>query len=777
MKLRTKVVASVLAVSVPPFMAMAWMLVGAAQKGLEREAIAKLEAARENKRTAVERYFADIGHQILSFSEDGMIVEAMRELPELRRKFRSDNEAGDAELASMDAKLAGYYERQFAQRYREKNGGAEPDVRRMLGGLSDDSVALQYYFIEDNPHPLGEKENMDRNARDKSGYGKLHERLHPVVRNYLRYFGYYDIFLAELETGTIAYSVFKELDYSTSLVDGPHADTNFGEVFRAAATKLGKDEYAIVDYRRYAPSYEDPASFIASPVFDGERKIGVALFQMPIERLNQIMGERAGMGETGESYLVGPDFLMRSDSHRDDERRSVVASFHDPANGKVETEPAKAALAGETGVGRFSGYHGNEVLSAYCPVRVGDFGWALVVEIETAEAFGAIRKMHAIAWMLVALGAALMVAGGMGVARWIQRPVQEVRLALGALAQGDLSTDVAHRSSDEIGEMADACRTIVSVNRDLAESVSAVAGGDWTQKALTRSERDVLGRALTSMIEKVGTALAQVRAAVDEVNGGTSQIADAAQNLSQGATETAASLEEISASAAEIGSQAKHNAETAAQANGLADASKAAAETGSQRMRGLNASMAAITESSAQIAKIIKAIDDIAFQTNILALNAAVEAARAGRHGKGFAVVAEEVRSLAARSAKAARETADLIEGSKSRVDEGNRMAKETAAALEEIVGGITKVGDLVGEMAAASNEQAHGIAQISQGLGQIDQVTQQNTATAEETAAAAEELSGQADELRALIGQFKLRQEDGKAKAMVPQLGSQRQS
>ncbi len=342
--------------------------------------------------------------------------------------------------------------------------------------------------------------------------------------------------------------------------------------------------------------------------------------------------------------------------------------------------------------------------------------------------------------------------------RFLIRPITMVTHSIAAVAEGDTSIVIDLQSNDEIGQMAAACRHMVETNADFAAKATAISNGDWTQSVQPRSGRDQLGLAMQTMVHKMGDVLSQVRTAVEEVTSGTGQIADASQSLSQGATESAASLEEISSSATEIGQQAKHNAETATQANALATGAKNAAETGSQRMQGLNSSMVAITESSAQIAKIIKTIDDIAFQTNILALNAAVEAARAGRHGKGFAVVAEEVRSLAARSAKAARETADLIEGSKGRVDEGNRMAKETAKALAEIVGGIVKVGDLVGEMAAASNEQAQGIAQISQGLGQIDQVTQQNTATAEETAAAAEELSGQADELRALIGQFKLK-------------------
>ena len=372
------------------------------------------------------------------------------------------------------------------------------------------------------------------------------------------------------------------------------------------------------------------------------------------------------------------------------------------------------------------------------------------------------NRQKSISWILSLCGVVLAMALGILISRSISRPIVATVAQLDGIAvKGDLTKDVSAeylKRGDEIGQLSRAMQGLMAFQRKIQALAGDMAAGNWVLDIEQRSEKDDLGRALQTLVEKINQALMQVNTSVNEVNSGTSQIADASQSLSQGATETAASLEEISASATEIGQQAKANAETATQANQLATSAKVAAETGSQRMQGLNSSMAAITESSAQIAKIIKTIDDIAFQTNILALNAAVEAARAGRHGKGFAVVAEEVRSLAARSAKAARETADLIEGSKGRVDEGNRMAKETAEALAEIVGGIVKVGDLVGEMAAASNEQAQGIAQISQGLGQIDQVTQQNTATAEETAAAAEELSGQADELRALIGQFKLK-------------------
>ena len=287
----------------------------------------------------------------------------------------------------------------------------------------------------------------------------------------------------------------------------------------------------------------------------------------------------------------------------------------------------------------------------------------------------------------------------------------------------------------------------LAANNDLTGKVTGSYQGQFAD----------LKNNVNQMIHTLDTALSQVASSVSQVNTGAEQISDASQSLSQGATEQASSLEEITSSMAEIASQTKANAENATQANALSNAAREAAEAGSKKMDGMVEAMTNINSSSQQIAKIIKVIDDIAFQTNLLALNAAVEAARAGQHGKGFAVVADEVRNLAGRSAKAARETADLIEDSNTKVSNGLEMAQDTSKSFTLIVDGVVKASDLVGEIAAASNEQAQGVSQVNIGLSQVDQVTQQNTANAEETASAAEELRGQSQELQNQIGLFKL--------------------
>lgn len=312
--------------------------------------------------------------------------------------------------------------------------------------------------------------------------------------------------------------------------------------------------------------------------------------------------------------------------------------------------------------------------------------------------------------------------------------------------------------TDEIGALASSLDSMADGLQERARLAEGIAEGDLTEEVVLTSEKDVLGRALKKMTDKLNEIMSNFNVAGTQIDMGSSQVADSAQELSQGATQQASALEEIGVSMTTLAGQTKQNAENAVMANQLASEARGAADKGSAQMQQMVSAMNEINESGQNIGKIIKTIDEIAFQTNLLALNAAVEAARAGQHGKGFAVVAEEVRNLAARSAKAAAETAELIEASVEKGENGVNIASQTAESLDEIVQSIAKTTALVSDIADSSSEQADGITQVNDGITQIDQVTQKNTVSAEEGAAAAEQLSSQAVHLREMIGAFKLK-------------------
>jgi methyl-accepting chemotaxis protein len=348
------------------------------------------------------------------------------------------------------------------------------------------------------------------------------------------------------------------------------------------------------------------------------------------------------------------------------------------------------------------------------------------------------------------------------ISNWILKPIHELRNRAQSLGLGRID-EISERGrqflarGDEIAQLGLVMEEVIEFQRKEVQMTGRLANGDWNVEIPLRSDQDELGKALQEMVSQMNHTLHSVNRAAIQVSEGSTEISGTSQSLSQGATESAAAVQEISATMVQVGSQAKLNAENAQLASRLAGEARQAGEVGTEKMQRLVEAIAEINVSSTQIAKIIKTIDDIAFQTNILALNAAVEAARAGRHGKGFAVVAEEVRSLAARSAKAARETAQLIEDSGNKVVHGTQISKETSAELANIVSGITKVTSLVTEISAASREQAEGVDQVNTGLGQIDGVIQQTTAHAEETASASEILSRQAIDLQELMSHFNL--------------------
>ncbi len=333
----------------------------------------------------------------------------------------------------------------------------------------------------------------------------------------------------------------------------------------------------------------------------------------------------------------------------------------------------------------------------------------------------------------------------------------------------DCRTCDLYGAKAEMQELGSIVTALANHLKDREELALAIASGDLTREVELASANDSLGRALQAMLESLQQIIGQVQTAAEQISSGSAQVASSSQSQAEGATRSAASLEEISASVNQLSSQTKFNADHASEANKLSSEARTAAERGNRQMQQMVEAMAEINTSSQSISRIIKTIDEIAFQTNLLALNAAVEAARAGQHGKGFAVVAEEVRNLAARSANAARETAELIEGSVKKTENGAAIADSTALALGEIVSGITGVSDLVANIATASQEQSLGITQINQGLAEIDDTIQQNTANSEEGAAAAQELASQAEELRRMLSRFVIKQGGGGFSQSVP--------
>lgn len=368
--------------------------------------------------------------------------------------------------------------------------------------------------------------------------------------------------------------------------------------------------------------------------------------------------------------------------------------------------------------------------------------------------------------IVLVLSVGLSLALGLFISSLISKPVEKFAQFGELLAIGDLQIDKVMKDNDqrfmqrkdEVGALAIAFANMTASTLKQISEAKAIAGGDLTTAVTVRSENDSMGKAMSALVEDLHNLVVSIVSSAHQMNASAKLVADSSTSLAQGAAEQASSIEELTASLDGITSQTNQNAQTAKVLNELTEKIKSDAENGNAEMTEMLRAMDDINSSSENIRKIIKAIEDIAFQTNILALNAAVEAARAGQYGKGFAVVAEEVKNLAAQSSQAAKETTDLIEHSAKSVEDGTKIAKDTASSFSKILAEVTNAAELVATLTAASNEQAAALGQINLGIQQVSQVVQSNAAISQESAAASEELSAQAEALQKSTSVFVLR-------------------
>ncbi len=744
---------------------------GQASDDLRQKTEHQLVAVRDLKKAEITDYFGGIRDQVITMSSDRGIVRAMQGFTAAFNDIVEDRGLAKTDLVNMHGDLRHYYENEFGAKYRAENDGTDPSAYSRLSQLPAYSLALQHAYLADNGHPLGSKHLLD-DAGTGSKYDKLHSEYHPTIRNYLDRFGYYDIFLVDARSGNIVYSVYKELDFSTSLRDGPYSSSNIGRVFQKAVELPSSNDFVMVDFECYWPSYEAPASFIASPIFEDGKAIGVLIFQMPIDRINDLMKRDAGLGETGETILIAADGRQRCDSTRDPSNHSLTEAFRNSSK-RIDSDSVEKAILGQSGIQVTENYLGETVLSAYAPVPLLGVSWAIVTEVTKDDALASIATIAQVNadaqhhMMMISIGVCLVatfviVFVAWLVARSLVRPIRATVETLHDIAEGE--GDLTRRlDENQVGELAELAKNFNRFITRLQDLVGSISGNACTLTQASQALSESAGRLSAGALQSK-TQSATVSSAAEELSINMQSMAGSTEEMSSGIDHVAKAVSEMKQTIAEIAVNAEQSAEVASQAAGAADISN-------QKVNDMG-------NAANEIGMVISVIQDIAEQTNLLALNATIEAARAGDAGKGFAVVATEVKQLA-------KQTADATDDIRRRIETMQRSTGETVDSITQIGDVIRRVNELSRTIASAVEEQsittqqiaehvgttaelagtvARGVAEsanasreITENISHVDAVLQETADNAGTSNASGEDLLRLAGEMRTLVDQFKI--------------------
>ncbi|MFD2179675.1 methyl-accepting chemotaxis protein [Veronia pacifica] len=736
-------------------------------EALETQVKNQLIAVREIQKSKVENYFNFIAKQIVSLSASTMTSDALTEFTETFDIVSEEVMPN----ATSNARLESYYVDQFGEQFKSLNTVNSVEVIDKLDAISTNGVLLQQAYIADNKNELGNKHLLDI-ASTRSSYDYVHLKYHSNYRLFLEQFGFYDIFLVDTK-GNVVYSVYKELDYATNLINGPYAESGLATAFKNAVG-MDKGEYAFDDFSPYFPSYNSPASFLGAPVFSGNSLLGVLVFQMPVDNINQMMTyngkwRQSGLGETGESFIVGPDKLIRSQSRGLVENKTNFlnklreAGVSENIVQRVETTESTAGqqpvvtpavidgLKGNSGFEHQDNHLKIDSFIAYAPIDILGLRWVLVSEMSATEALGDINTlvvaMQNIKFLTIGIIGAISIVIAWNIANGISRPITRFTDKITEITVNeDLTEQLEAKGKDELAELSRA------LNKMFADFRKVIIEADTTVQALNSSTEDIqlnlnnMGKDIDSQAKESS----QVASSVSQLNASVSEVADFANQASQASDDVRNTVKESSV----VGEMLVTEIDAL-----------------SNKMSMATSAMGKLSEESNSIGTVLDVIQGIAEQTNLLALNAAIEAARAGEQGRGFSVVADEVRSLAIRTQESTEEIRSKVESlqretEKSVVEINNanqyvirsvEHCQTNNEMLDNINEMISKINDMNSQIATSANEQS----QVTEGINKsISNIASSSVAVADKAHRSnecSEELNIQSVTLTKQIGKFKI--------------------
>lgn len=667
--LKSKIIMAFLLVSLGPFILMGAFTTIKNTETIKKMASDDLQSIKELKTKSIVFYFNLIKNQLITMAESDTVISTLNSFS---KSFYEQDYGNNIDLKEVNKSLEFYYAEEFGAKYKKQNEDDSHSLSR-LSMMDKNAKFRQFQYISSNPFPLGQKSKLIQ-AKINTAYSKDHSKVHDELKLFQSTFGYYDVFLVSVK-GDVVYSVFKELDFATNLEVGPYADSGLGRVFQKVKNLKSSSEYVFEDYSLYYPSYNDPASFIAAPVFDKGIFIGALIFQMPLDRINAVIKATASEGESGATYLVGKDFKMRSD-HRIDKRFSVGNSFKEVGKkGQMINSATKEAFLGNTG-SIVSEDDRGEFLASYSPINILGKDWAIVSEVLTSETYRELNKQQKYILIFGGIFTLLILFVSNFLGKGIASPI----------------LDVSKNLSRDSNEVLNLSQNIFENSKKVADLINEEAGA--IQETVSSIEE------VTSMIKNTNSAAESGLDGIDHAK-----------------------------SKADFGNKVMHDLDVAMEHIG----------EGNFQLEEIAKIIKEISDRTNVINDIVFKTQLLSFNASIEAARAgqhgkgfAVVAEEVGNLATMSGTASQEIKDLLDESQD---QVSKIIEKTKISIQKGQEVTKDALSIFNEINSGIDNVSTQIKNIFVATAEQKEGVDQVTIAMKKLDEISNKNSGISMATA------------------------------------------